>query len=103
RYRQLLVAVAAQRPKYLTGEALRMDAQQRSVLGEITHSQGESGFDPSRAVQDLAFESQRSKQTPPGWHSRGDHLSNLADLYVGRHVIPRLCRDQMLRNDTSDP
>src|SRR4029078_138914 len=90
---QLLIAVAAQRPEHLASEALRMDAQERSALSEITQNKRESGFDPPRAVQDLALESQRSKQTPPGWHSGGDHLSNRADLYVGRHVIPRLCHD----------
>jgi hypothetical protein len=73
-----------------------MDAQERSAFGEIAQDQRERGFDPPRAVQDLAFESQRSKQTPLGWHSGGDHLSNLDILCVWKHVVPRLYSDQML-------
>ena len=52
---ELVVAVAAQRPEHLAGEALRMDAQQRHAFGQFAEDDRERGFNPS-----VPFETSRS-------------------------------------------
>ena len=44
---QLVVAVTAQRPEHLAGEALRMDAQERSALSQIAQDQSRVRFRPA--------------------------------------------------------
>ena len=68
---QLVVAVTAQRPEHLAGEALRMDAHEGSALGQIAQDQCERGFDASCPVDNFAFERQGLKHPPLGGHSGG--------------------------------
>src|SRR5439155_8576009 len=94
---QLVATVATQRPEHFSGEALRMDAHERSALGQIAENQCERGFYPSRPVGNFALEPQGLKITPPGGHSGGDNSSNRLGLRGRDHLRPRASRSLMRR------
>ena len=61
---QLVAAVAAKRPEHFAGEALRMDAQQRSAACNIAHKHCERGFDGPGPAGRVTLERQGLKQFP---------------------------------------
>ena len=68
---ELTVAVAAQRPEHLAGEALRMDAQQRRTACQFAKDDCQGRFSPLAAVRDLALESNGAEYSPLGGHPSG--------------------------------
>ena len=74
-------------PKHLAGEALRMKAQQRSILCQIAQDDRECGFDLLTAVRDTSLKANGLKHSPPGGHSGGDNASNCPDLRDLCHLI----------------
>jgi hypothetical protein len=73
---KLVPAITSQRTKDLAGAALRVDPQQRSALGKITHEERQGSLDSSNSVHCLEFESQGLKHSPTSRQSCGDNLSN---------------------------
>ena len=82
---QLVVAVAAQRPEHLAGEALRMDAHEGRALGQIAEDQCERGIRLSRAVHNHALKRHGLKHSPLGGHPGGSNSPDRQGLCHGCH------------------
>src|SRR5207247_101855 len=64
---QLIFAITSQRPQYLAGEALGMNAHERSACCDITEEHHQCGLNFFRAVYNLALKAQELKLAPFGW------------------------------------
>ena len=94
---QLVVAVTAQRPEHLAGEALRMDAHERSALGQIAEDQCERGIRVSSAVHNHALKRHGLKHSPLGGHPGGGDSPDCQGLRGRDHLRPRASRSLMRR------
>src|SRR5206468_6200130 len=83
---QLVVAITAQRPEHLAGEALRMDAHERSAVGQIAEDQCERSIRVSRAVHNHALKRHGLKHSPFGGHPGGGDSSDCQGLCHGCHA-----------------
>src|SRR5689334_20407714 len=81
---QLVSTITTQRSQDLTGETLRVDADQRSALSDIAHDNRKRGFN-SCTVRQPALEPKRLKRSPPGRHSGGDESSKRLCLCSSLH------------------
>src|SRR5439155_9750881 len=109
---QLVAAVAAQRAEHLAGEALRVDAQQRSALRQIAHGNRKRRFDMPNAIREITLEPYGLKHAPPGRHPRGDYSPNCPGLRGSYEIHPRAfrlrlesqaARDTVWRHDLHRP
>jgi hypothetical protein len=57
--------------QYPAGEALRMDSHQRRAFCQIAKYDRERGFDPLRAVRNIALVPDDLEQSPSGRHAGG--------------------------------
>src|ERR1700722_3733211 len=71
RHLEVGVAIAAQRTEHFSGEALRMDAQQRNPSDRIAHDDCERALDPPGTVRHIALEADGVEHSPPGRHAGG--------------------------------
>src|SRR6267142_5811354 len=69
--RELLGAIAAQRPEHLSGQALRLQAHERRAAAEPAVNERQRALD---AVGSFALEAQRLERAPTGRQPSGSHL-----------------------------
>src|SRR5262245_33072861 len=84
---QLIATVTPQQSQHLAGEALRMNAHQRSIFfSQIAENKRERCFDMSSAVHDLSLESKSLEDAPPGWYPGRSNSANDRCWCRSRHA-----------------
>ena len=78
RHLELLLAIAAQRPEDVAGQALRVDAHQRRLRVQVPHYQRHRGFQAAlRPARGLPFEAHDAEMSPAGREVRFRHLAEV--------------------------